>query len=157
MKMLKSFFTLCFCLTALTCSFAFVGSSAAVASESNLTEVEAVVKAAPADFAKMTPAQVEKIAGRKLTFKEKVALKVLKAKVKKAARKGATLQPAEKFAAPEIEKGVYILIAFFIPFVAVGLASDWEGSDWIIALVLSLLCWLPGFIYALVKMKEYYG
>jgi uncharacterized membrane protein YqaE (UPF0057 family) len=37
-----------------------------------------------------------------------------------------------------------------------GLFSDWDGSDWIVNLLLTMLCWLPGLIHALTKMKEYY-
>ncbi|MBK9337016.1 MAG: YqaE/Pmp3 family membrane protein [Lewinellaceae bacterium] len=37
-----------------------------------------------------------------------------------------------------------------------GVKSDWEGSDWIVNLILVVLCWLPGLIHALIKMKDYY-
>ena len=59
-------------------------------------------------------------------------------------------------AAPGIDKGVYIILALLIPFLAVGLATNFEGNDWLIALLLSFLFWLPAIIYALIKMKDYY-
>lgn len=57
----------------------------------------------------------------------------------------------------KLSKGIYILLAILgLCFIGIGLVTDWEGSDWIIGLVLSLLFWLPGLIYALIKMKSYY-
>jgi uncharacterized membrane protein YqaE (UPF0057 family) len=87
--------------------------------------------------------------GHKLTALQKlqlnIAQKIVAKKVKKAEKQSSGMS-----------KGVYILVAFFIPFLAVGIATNFKGSDWVIALLLSLLFWLPGFIYALVKMKDYY-
>jgi uncharacterized membrane protein YqaE (UPF0057 family) len=57
----------------------------------------------------------------------------------------------------KLSKGLYILLAILgLCFVGIGVVTDWSGSDWIIGLVLSVLFWLPGLIYALVKMKNYY-
>jgi uncharacterized membrane protein YqaE (UPF0057 family) len=57
----------------------------------------------------------------------------------------------------KISKGIYILLALFgLGWLGMGLNSNFEGSDWIISLVLYLLLWLPGFIYTLIKMKNYY-
>jgi uncharacterized membrane protein YqaE (UPF0057 family) len=103
----------------------------------------------PEEFLDLTPKKIKAATGKKLKLKEVVMLKAAQKAVKKQLKSGGS-------AAPGIEKGVYIILAIFIPFLAVGLASDWEGNDWLICLVLSLLCWLPGFIYALVKMKDYY-
>ncbi|MBU6343136.1 MAG: YqaE/Pmp3 family membrane protein [Bacteroidetes bacterium] len=56
-----------------------------------------------------------------------------------------------------ITKGLYILLAILgLAWIAMGVKSDWSGNDWIVNLILTVLCWLPGFIHALVKMKEYY-
>jgi uncharacterized membrane protein YqaE (UPF0057 family) len=49
---------------------------------------------------------------------------------------------------------VYILLALFIPFVAVGLATDWEVKDVVINLLLCLLCGIPGIIHAFVVCKR---
>lgn len=99
------------------------------------------------DFLKLTPKKIKATTGKKLNLKEVVALKAAQKMVKKQ------LKSASE---PGIEKGVYIILAILIPFVAVGLATDWEGNDWLIALLLSLLCGIPGIIYALIKMKDYY-
>jgi uncharacterized membrane protein YqaE (UPF0057 family) len=95
----------------------------------------------------MTPAKYKKLTGKKLGLKNTVMLKAAQKKVKKAMGN----------APSDLDKSVYIVLAIFIPFVAVGIVTDWQGSDWIWALVLSFICGIPGIIYALVKMKKYYG
>lgn len=102
----------------------------------------------PEEFLKLTPKQIKAETGKKLKFKQVVALK--------AAQKAVKKQMKGNGGDSGIDKGVYIILAILIPFVAVGLASDWEGNDWLICLLLSVLCWLPGFIYAIIKMKDYY-
>jgi uncharacterized membrane protein YqaE (UPF0057 family) len=49
---------------------------------------------------------------------------------------------------------VYILLAIFIPFVAVGLATDWEVKDVVINLLLCFLCGIPGIIHAFIVCKR---
>jgi len=57
----------------------------------------------------------------------------------------------------EISKGLYIVLAIIgFGWLAMGINDNFEGSDWIIGLLLTLLFWLPGLIFALVKMKKYY-
>ena len=57
----------------------------------------------------------------------------------------------------KLSKGLYVLLAIIgLGFLGMGLVSDWEGNDWIICLVLGFLFVLPGIIYALIKMKNYY-
>ena len=99
------------------------------------------------DFLNMTPKEYEELTGMELSaadaLKMKAAQKFLKKKLK---------NPKD-----DLDKTVYIVLAIVgLGFVGIGILDDWDGSDWIIALVLSLLCWLPGVIYALVKMKNYY-
>lgn len=48
------------------------------------------------------------------------------------------------------------LCAIFIPFVAVGIATDWELDKVLIAVLLSFLCWIPGVIYAFITIRDYY-
>ena len=85
----------------------------------------------------------------KLSFKEKLVLKLVTKKAEKMQKKMS--------AAPSIDKGVYIILAILIPFLAVGLATNFEGADWLICLLLTFLFYLPGLIYALIKMNDYYG
>lgn len=95
----------------------------------------------------LTPAKYKEITGKKLGIKNTLALKAAQKSIKKQALKGGE---------PGIDKTVYIILAILIPFLAVGLATNFNGSEWLVALLLTFLCWLPGFIYALVKMKKYY-
>ena len=114
----------------------------------------------PAEFAgmsvnqllNMTPSEYKKITGKKLGLKKTIAMKAAQKRIKKEMKRldAGTSEPG-------LERGTYVLLAFFIPFLAVGLASDWQGNDWLIALLLTCICWLPGFIYALSKRKKYYG
>lgn len=46
-----------------------------------------------------------------------------------------------------------VIIAFFIPFLAVGLYDGITGRFWL-SLILTFLFWLPGFIYALIVILE---
>lgn len=99
-------------------------------------------------FLNLTPQKYEEMTGQSLgvagALKLKAAQKLLKKRMKK--------DPDG-----DLEKTVYIILAIVgLGFVGIGILDDWDGSDWIIALVLSLLCWLPGVIYSLVKMKNYY-
>lgn len=95
-----------------------------------------------------TAPQFTQAFGQQLTLKEKLSLKV--------AQKAAKSQSPAK--AADISKGVYILLAIVgLGWLAMGLLDDFDGSDWIISLVLYVLgFWIVGFIYTLIKMKKYY-
>ncbi|HAD14936.1 MAG TPA: hypothetical protein DCF33_21115, partial [Saprospirales bacterium] len=128
-------------------------------SAENAQKVEALLQEfSTQDLNQLTISKVEELTGKEMSFKEKVAFKIAKMKMKKAQKKVvASMKSGNGLAAPDLDKGVYIILAIFIPFVAVGLATDWQGKDWIIALLLSFLCGLPGIFYALVKMNKYYA
>jgi uncharacterized membrane protein YqaE (UPF0057 family) len=98
-------------------------------------------------FLTLTPAKYKEMTGKKLGLKKSLELKAAQKYVKKKMAGGA-----------DISKGVYILLAILgVAWLAMGLMDDWSGSDWIVNLILTLLCWLPGVIHALVKMKKYYS
>jgi|JI71714BRNA_FD_contig_51_3021297_length_916_multi_4_in_0_out_0_1 uncharacterized membrane protein YqaE (UPF0057 family) len=127
--------------------FSTLPESAAVsANVTNVVSSEFSTMAAD-ELLNMTPSKYKQITGKKLGLKNTLALKAAQKSVKKQFLKGG---------APSIDKGIYILLAILIPFLAVGLASDWKGSEWIVALLLTALCYIPGLIYALIKMKNYY-
>jgi uncharacterized membrane protein YqaE (UPF0057 family) len=46
------------------------------------------------------------------------------------------------------------LLAILIPFVAVGIVTDWELRDVVINLLLSCLCYIPGVIHAFIKIRD---
>lgn len=100
------------------------------------------------DFLALTPKKYKEMTGEKLTFGQSLKLKAAQKFIKKQQKKGAA----------DFSKGLYILLAFLgLAWLAMGVMDDWEGSDWIVNLVLTYVClWLPGFIHALVKMKKYY-
>jgi hypothetical protein len=83
----------------------------------------------------------------KLSLKERIALKFAKKALKKETKENGA----------DISKGMYILLAVVgLGWLAMGLLDDFEGSGWIVCLILYALLWLPGFIYSLIKMKNYY-
>lgn len=120
------------------CLFAFSGSSMEVAP----------VAASQSQMLEAMSSKMADNSSRKLSFKEKLVLKLVKHKAEKMQK---------KMAAPGIDKGAYVIVAILIPFLAVGLATNFEGADWLICLLLTFLFYLPGLIYALIKMKDYYG
>jgi uncharacterized membrane protein YqaE (UPF0057 family) len=97
-------------------------------------------------FLSLTPNQYKEMTGQKLSIKQVVQLKAAQKFVKKqTSNKG------------DISKGVYILLAILgLSWIAIGVMSDWSGSTWLVNLLLTALCWLPGFIHALSIMKRYY-
>lgn len=57
----------------------------------------------------------------------------------------------------EISQGAYIVLSiFFLGWLAIGLNDGFEGFSWILDLILYILFWLPGFVYALLVMGNYY-
>lgn len=97
-------------------------------------------------FLTLTPKQYREMTGERLGLKNAIKLKAAQKIVKRQLKRD-----------EEISKGLYVLLAILgFGWLAMGLLSDWDGSDWIVNLVLTFLCWLPGLIHALVKMKDYY-
>lgn len=98
------------------------------------------------EFLSLTPEKYKEMTGQKLGVVNSMKLKAAQKVVKDYTANGAPM-----------EKSIYILLAIFgLAWIAMGLADDWKGSDWVVNLILTLLCWLPGLIHALVKMKKYY-
>ena len=135
-----------FLLTLTLCLFAFQGFSLDLPAAGNIQTQQSEALTSLKDYS-----------DRKLGFKEKLALKLVKKKVQKMQKRMMANEEASGagYAAPSIDKGVYIIVAILIPFLAVGLATNFEGSDWLICLLLTFLFYLPGLIYALIKMNDY--
>lgn len=97
------------------------------------------------EFLAITPKSYKKRTGKRLGLKNRIQLKIAQRALKKEAGAG------------DITKGVYVLLAIIgFGWLAMGILDDWEGDKWIICLVLTLLGWLPGLIYALVMMDDYF-
>ena len=100
------------------------------------------------EFLAMTPSKYRQLTGKRLGLKKSIQLKAAQKALKKEIRNGKDA---------DISKGVYVLLAILgLGWLAMGLLDDWNGSDWLVNLLLTVLCWLPGLIHALVKMKKYY-
>lgn len=53
-----------------------------------------------------------------------------------------------------IDRNLLFILCFIFPLIAVGLATDWDLNRVLICFLLSLLCWIPGIVYALITVKE---
>lgn len=49
---------------------------------------------------------------------------------------------------------LYYILAFFIPFLAVGLVTDWDVKQVIINILLTMLCGIPGVIHAFIVVSR---
>ncbi len=74
---------------------------------------------------------------------KKVVEKVTKAKETKNKQAGGDMDPI-----------VYYLLAFLIPFLAVGLVTDWDVGKVLLNLLLTLLCVIPGIIHAFIVVSK---
>jgi uncharacterized membrane protein YqaE (UPF0057 family) len=74
--------------------------------------------------------------------------------IKEMRREIKEIKKVKKDAPLPIEAVVYILLCIFIPFVAVGLATDWDLTKVLISLLLSFLFWIPGIIYAFIVCND---
>lgn len=99
------------------------------------------------DFIKLNLKEYENHTGMKLKFKDVLKFKLSQKLLKHRLRKG-------ELDIPQI--GYILLSIFGFGFLAMGIIDNWTGNNWWIALLLSFLFWLPGVIFALIKMNEYY-
>lgn len=103
------------------------------------------------EFLALTPRSYRERTGERLGLKGTIALKLAQRAVKKQQRDSGA-RAANSFA-----KGVYILLAVLgFGWLAMGLLDDFQGNNWLIGLLLYFLFYLPGLIYSLIKMDEYY-
>ena len=54
----------------------------------------------------------------------------------------------------DVSKGLLYLLCFFIPWLAVGLATDWDVKTVVINLLWSCLCGIPGIIHAFIVVSK---
>lgn len=105
------------------------------------------------ELAAMTPKEYRRLTGERLSLRETIALKVAQKKLRKHLRR----DQEERGEIP-VPKGVFIILAILVPIGAVvmmGVADDWEGSRWWVALLLYVLCYFPGLIYTLTTINDY--
>lgn len=152
-----SFFGLFLCVGLMISTSVFANNpveSPGFVIQENLTltnsPLNARVKAQLELFVSMTPKDIKKITGKKLSLTEVVKLKVAQKKVKKHLLKADGDGQFSK-------AGYIILVILGLGFIPIGILTDWTGNDWWINLLLSMACWLPGVIHGLVSMKKYYN
>lgn len=52
---------------------------------------------------------------------------------------------------------LYVVMSiFFLGWLAMGINDNFKGWDWVISLALYILAYIPGLIYTLIMMKNYY-
>ena len=125
-------------------------SSSSVVSPLNedKTSMDYLSKNNPQAFLDLTPKAFEKMTGKKLSLTEVVKLKMAQKMLKSQLKNNA--------GGDGMSKGLFILLALLgWAWIPMGIQDDWSGSTWWTNLLLTVLCWLPGFIHALVKMKDY--
>lgn len=71
-----------------------------------------------------------------------------------------TISPSTAASEPKATRGgdipvwVLYVLAFFIPFLAVGLVTDWDVGQVLLNLLLCLLCGIPGIIHAFIVVAR---
>lgn len=148
MKKIIALLTLTFMFTA---SYAYVVDFHAPKHEVNPTIEEladGLQDLTVEDILSLTPKKYKEITGKRMSMKDAVKLKMAKKKLKKFKKTNTNAA---------IGKGLYVFLAIIgWGFLGMGLNDDWDGTDWVICLVLGLFTCLGGLIYALVKKKKYY-
>lgn len=98
-------------------------------------------------FLEMTPKKYRKITGKRLGFANSIKLKMAQKYIKRKTKKSAGL--------PQIL--FFGMAMTWLGWLAMGILDGWSGANWIIALLLTMLCIIPGIIFSFIKMKEYYA
>jgi uncharacterized membrane protein YqaE (UPF0057 family) len=98
-------------------------------------------------FLALTPSKYKELTGKKLGLKKSIQLKAAQKMLKKKMGKSA-----------DIPKGLYIVgVILGFGWLLMGLMDDFTGKNWWVNLILTMLCWLPGVIHGIIKMKDYYN
>ena len=116
-----------------------------------------------AQLATISMKDLEALTGKKMNFFQRLNFRMAQIKIRKSIAKDGTIHSKQlnkaknKSDKGDISKGLYIVLAIFgLAWIAMGVMDDWSGNNWWINLILTLLFWLPGFIHAMIKMKDYY-
>ena len=78
-----------------------------------------------------------------------MATKIMAAR--KAIRTARSSSPSSPF---EVSKGLLYLLCILVPFIAVGLATNWDMGKVILNIVLCILCGIPGIIHAFLVVSK---
>jgi uncharacterized membrane protein YqaE (UPF0057 family) len=113
--------------------------------------LEELANLSVSDFLELTPKSIQEKTGHKLSIKETLALKAAQKKMKKA------MKAADGSAPDEDDKILIYVLAFLLPPLAVFLCYEMEDNKFLVNLILTLLCFLPGVIHALVVCSRYFN
>ncbi|MEM1324444.1 MAG: hypothetical protein AAGI23_00740 [Bacteroidota bacterium] len=99
------------------------------------------------DIMTLTPKKYREMTGKRMGVANAVKLKVAQTVLKKNSAKQAT----------DLPKAAYVILALIgLGWLAMGLLDSFEGNNWWIGLLLYFLGFLPGLIFTLIKMGDYY-
>jgi uncharacterized membrane protein YqaE (UPF0057 family) len=115
------------------------------------------------DLSYMKVKEFETISGRKMNLSNKLGFTIFQKQLRNSINYDGTINSKKLTKAMAkadnsgISKGLYIVLAILgFAWLAMGIMDDWSGHNWWVNLILTLLFWLPGFIHAMIKMKDYY-
>jgi uncharacterized membrane protein YqaE (UPF0057 family) len=115
------------------------------------------------DLSRIKVKDLENLTGRKMKLAEKLEFKLVQMHLRNSINANGVInsKKMEKAIAKgdkgSVSKGLYIVLAIFgLAWIAMGVMDNWSGHNWWVNLILTLLFWLPGFIHAMIKMKDYY-
>lgn len=85
-----------------------------------------------------------------------LATKLIQKKVMKAATKAVLKQKSlsSTKGGDDVDLILLYVLCVLIPFVAVGIVTDWDVKQVVINLILSILCWIPGIIHAFIVVGK---
>ncbi len=109
------------------------------------------------DAAKKGNQNLKSIAPKNLTLKGNVLNKVLANSpnvISKPIIKAAAKHIAKSNKTADVPVGLLYVLCFFIPWLAVGLVTDWDLTPVISNLLWTLLCGIPGIIHAIVVVSR---
>ncbi|HTM91850.1 MAG TPA: YqaE/Pmp3 family membrane protein [Flavisolibacter sp.] len=168
---MKRIITLSLALSILVCSFAAETSLIILPEKSPAPNANQILlpigkageKISLMDMSRIKVKEFESLTGNKMSLANKLGFKLFQKQMRNSINYDGTIN-TKKFAkamakadSPAISKGLYIVLAIFgLAWIGMGVMDNWKGNNWWVNLILTLLFWLPGFIHALIKMKDYY-
>jgi len=119
----------------------------------NPVQEEVVVEEATVEYATSAP-EVNTVSAEKIKFEKstKANIKMIKPGLKFIKHKQKKAEMSKSNTSDDAI--LYYLLAIFIPFLAVGLVTDWDLRQVLINVLLCLLCGLPGIIHALIVVSR---
>lgn len=98
------------------------------------------------EFLHLTPKKFKEITGERLGLKNSIKLKMIQRSIL-----------SKKASAYSINQTLYIIMAILpLGWLAIGLLTDWDGPEWVYCLIGYFIFYIPGVIYALFKMQDFY-